>query len=274
MDLPRDRVDLWLARVPVAGEIPSAFGRWLSIDERGRIDALLRPTSRRQRLVAYAARRAVLSFYPPCDPSACRFVDGGDARSELLAAPGTSPLCVSLSHTKGLVAVAVTQTPDVGADVEWIDPRRRVAALAKHCFAREEITALCAAAPEARPALFATIWTLKESYLKARGVGIWAGVDLQACRFELAADSRTVAFHPGPETEDRPDEWRFFALQPTPCHRAAVAVRGAGARSPVLRAFALADALDVFRSESGRYATTRLFPSWDSCPEEGRQWTT
>ena len=248
MDLPGDRVDLWLARLPVAGEAPPAFERWLSVEERRRADALIRPTSRRQRLVAYAVRRAVVSFYAPCDPGAWRFVTGAHGRPELAPAPGAPPLHVSLSHTEGLVAVAVAQTADLGVDVERVDPRRRAVDIAEHCFAPEETAALRAASPEARPALFATLWTLKESYLKARGVGLWGGVGLEAYRFELADDGRAVLFHPAPAAEDRPDAWRFFAFKPTPGHRGAVAVRCAGAASASLAAFALPHTLDAFTS--------------------------
>lgn len=246
MSPPSDHVDLWLAHLPRAGEAPPAFERWLSVEERRRVDALIRPPSRLQRLVAYAARRAVLSFYSQCDPGAWRFVAGVHGRPEFTPVPGAPPLRVSLSHTEGLVAIAVAQTADVGVDVERVDPRRRVLEIAEYCFALEETAALLAASAEARPALFATLWTLKESYLKARGVGLWGGVGLSACRFKLADNGRKVLFYPAPAAEDRPDEWRFITFKPTPGHRGAVAVKRAGVVSTRLAAFALSHTLDSF----------------------------
>ena len=245
VSLPTDRVDVWLARPAGAGP-PPRVADWLNVEERRRADELVRPTARTQRLTAYAARRAVLSFYAPYDPGAWRFVVDAHGRPELVAAPGMPRLRLSLSHTEGLVAVAVAHTADVGVDVDRIDPRRRALDIAERCFAPEEMAALLAAPVEARPALFATFWTLKESYLKARGVGIWGGVDLQACRFELADDRAEVRFRPAPAVEDHPEAWRFFAIEPTAVHRAAIAVRNSGVASPKLAAFMVRDGFDAF----------------------------
>lgn len=247
MHLPGDRVDLWLAPVPLSDEVPSACNRWLSREERWRADGLLRPTARRQRLVAYAARRAILSFYAPSDPGSWQFVEGVHGRPELIPPPGVPALRVSLSDTEGLVAVVVAATADVGVDIERVDPRRRGLEIAERCFAPEESAALRAASAETRPALFATFWTLKESYLKARGVGVWGGVGLDGFRFELIDEGHDVLFASTTAAEDAPGEWRFFTLAPTANHRGAVAVRGATG-TPRLTAFALADTLDAFSS--------------------------
>jgi phosphopantetheinyl transferase len=192
IDLPRDRVDVWMVHLPLESRAPLIDDRWLSAEEHRHADAFIRPTSRLQRLVGFAARRAVLSLYLHRDPAAWHFVTGMRGRPDLVPTPGVPFLSVSLSHTDGLVVLAVTEAGDVGIDVERIEPRRRIVEIAKRCFASEETAALRTASTERRPVLFATLWILKESYLKARGVGIWGGIEL-ASR-SMATTVSTSAF--------------------------------------------------------------------------------
>ena len=153
MDLPGDRVDLWLVALPADYEAPASIERWLSADERRRADGFMRPTSRQYRRVAYGARRAVLSFYASRDRAAWRFITDERGRPQLLHEPDDPALYVSLSHTDGLVAVAVARTAELGVDVERIDRRYRVIDIADRCFAPEE-TAMLRASPAAEmPAL-------------------------------------------------------------------------------------------------------------------------
>ncbi|MDB5470433.1 MAG: hypothetical protein JWR84_1993 [Caulobacter sp.] len=68
----------------------------------------------------------------------------------------------SRSHGRGLIAAAVAAPPvtRLGIDVEWIDPRRRMAEIAQHYLG----------APEAiTPEQFFRGWTFGEAWFKAFG---------------------------------------------------------------------------------------------------------
>ena len=68
----------------------------------------------------------------------------------------------SRSHGRGLVAAAVAAPPvtRLGIDVEWIDPRRRMAQIAEHYLgAAEPVT----------PGQFFRGWTFGEAWFKAFG---------------------------------------------------------------------------------------------------------
>ena len=82
--------------------------------------------------------------------------------------------------------------------------------IARRFFAPEE-----AAAVEARPERFFDYWTLKESYIKARGGGMSIG--LSKIAFRLGADGK-ASLAAGPAG------WRFFRDAPTDMHVCAVAV--------------------------------------------------
>jgi 4'-phosphopantetheinyl transferase len=79
---------------------------------------------------------------------------------------------ISLSHTEGMVACAFARSLDVGVDVERDNPRRDTLALEDVCLHREERSVVERLPPALRRRSFFAIWTLKEAYSKALGIGL------------------------------------------------------------------------------------------------------
>ncbi len=96
---------------------------------------------------------------------------GGGVRRDALGRPGTDgPGDVSLSHGGGWIAVAATGDGRLGIDVEA--PRAVSPSLARRCLAPAELAWLGQAAGPDRGARFLRLWTAKEAYLKAIGLGL------------------------------------------------------------------------------------------------------
>jgi 4'-phosphopantetheinyl transferase len=112
--------------------------------------------------------RGVLSTYRPVAPEDWRFVSGSHGRPELDPDCG---LRFSAAHTRGLTVVGVCDDGEVGVDVERLDRRARPG-LAGRWFAPEEVAALDDLAEPQRARRFLELWTLKEAYVKARGLGV------------------------------------------------------------------------------------------------------
>lgn len=85
----------------------------------------------------------------------------------LIAAPPGTGLGLSLATRAGLVAVGLAHGP-VGVDVEQIVPDGEPALDLLH---QQERQALLDLPPAARPARFAQLWSAKEAYVKALGIG-------------------------------------------------------------------------------------------------------
>jgi 4'-phosphopantetheinyl transferase len=75
---------------------------------------------------------------------------------------------ISLSHSGGWVAVAVSDVGPVGIDVEVHRPRRNFDRIAAAAFGPEE---QCLVAADGAPGFY-RIWTLKEAMAKASGTGL------------------------------------------------------------------------------------------------------
>lgn len=124
----------------------------------------------------------------------------------------------NLSHTHGLVACALARRGEIGVDVEAIAEADDLVALARRSFSRVEADRVAALDGAARVDAFFAYWTLKEAYVKARGVGLSA--DTAAFSFDLAAPI-AIRFHPG--FDDEAARWRFRRETPTPATRLALA---------------------------------------------------
>jgi 4'-phosphopantetheinyl transferase len=78
----------------------------------------------------------------------------------------------NLSHRPGWALLAVTDVGLTGADIEPLAPLAEAAALIKELFSPPEQPALQAAALADYWPLFYLIWTRKEAYAKAQGMGL------------------------------------------------------------------------------------------------------
>ena len=140
-------------------------------------------------------------------------------RPQLCNGQTAAPLHFSLSHTRGLVACAISRTEGIGIDAEWIDTELSCRELAEAFFAPPEIAALQARPGVEKTELFFSFWTLKEAYSKARGMGL--SLPLQEFWFEHHHGDPEIFFSAG--LADGGWGWRFKLFSPTPKHRMAVA---------------------------------------------------
>lgn len=198
----------------------------LSPDERARMQRFRFERDRQIYLVAHALVRTALSRYATCAPSAWTFTVNEYGRPDITPGICARPLRFNLSHTHGLVAVAIAQGRDVGVDVEHMYPRSFDLDVAGHFFAPAEVAALRAQPAEARRDRFFAYWTLKESYIKARGMGLALPLDQFA--FDLAADldrGDDIVLAVDPRLQDDGRRWWFHQRRVGPEHRLAVALR-------------------------------------------------
>ena len=205
-----------------------AVDRWesaLPAEERRRARRLVVPGDRARFVVSHAMLRALLSRYTGDAAGRLAFARNAHGRPELTSAHA-GDLRFNLSRAPGLIALAVARGTAVGVDVECLPPRLSTdpVELAERFFSPLETTALRSLPADERPRQFLRVWTLKEAYVKACGLGLSMPLDRFA--FDVAGRS-TPTFDVDPSVDDAA-AWRFLALSPTPAHLLAVAVRTGG----------------------------------------------
>ena len=179
-------VDLWFAcphAITDAGLL-ARYERLLSGEERARRQGLVFDRDRRDFLVARALLRTVLAGYTGGTPSDLRLVTGRHGRPEL-ACPGGEPQPprFSLAHTEGLMALAVTRGRAVGLDVESRGNAHHLDGQAGQFLAVRERATLAGLPSGERLDRPVELWTLKEAYSKAQGLGM--GLPFRSVAFEF-----------------------------------------------------------------------------------------
>ncbi len=195
-----------------------AYHALMNAAERRKHDRYRLPKNRHACLLTRALVRTTLSRYAPdVDPAAWEFVEVANGRPELAAGQSSLPLRFNVSRTDGLIACAVTLGHAVGVDVESTDVRRGTSAIAARCFAPTELRDL-----QAHPAeRFYTYWTLKEAYVKARGVGLSVPLNQFAFHMDSSGPIR-ITFDS--RVPDDPARWQFAVERPTERHVLALAI--------------------------------------------------
>ena len=207
-----------------------AYLSLMSPDEHERMARFVFEKDRKAFLMTRALVRTTLSRYAPVAPKDWQFITNAHGRPEILARPpGVPDLRFNISHTDGLIACAVTIGREVGVDIENIR-RRVVHDVAGRHFAPKEVSDLRSLPEDQQDKVFFDYWTLKESYIKARGFGL--ALPLGDFAFTLKPpNAPTIAFEPA--LDDDPATWQFLQHWPTPEHRLALAVRRQGNDLPV-----------------------------------------
>lgn len=207
----------------------------LSPEERTRHARFLNERARHEYLITRALCRTVLSRYADVAPVDWRFQANEWGRPEINV-PELGHLRFNLSNTRGLIACAVALEGEIGVDVEALDRASDLLEIADRFMAAPEAAAIRALPPDAQGFRFFTYWTLKEAYIKARGMGL--SIPLDKFWFLLDGEvpaSSGVQVVLDPDMDDDASEWSFAQLQPTDRHLLAVARRepapfqGAGA---------------------------------------------
>lgn len=133
---------------------------------RFRTDALRQTYGR-----AHGFLRAVLGPYAGQNPGELALTAPVPRGKPALPTPAAVQF--NLSYRAGRALLAVSNAWAVGADVEALHPMTDALALVQELFSGPEQAALRATAPGAPwEALFYTIWTRKEAYAKALGMGL------------------------------------------------------------------------------------------------------
>jgi 4'-phosphopantetheinyl transferase len=193
----------------------------LSEEERARAARFVAERHRRHFVLAHGLVRAALSRQaPPVDPAAWRFIADRHGRP-FVAGPRTDKLLhFNLSHTEGCVACVISPSASVGIDVEATDRPCSHLAIAEFTFSSAEVADLRGLPPAELIDRFFDYWTLKEAYIKARGMGLRLPLDQFSIRIQR---QRKIGIAFAPEFGDDAGRWRFTQASPSPRLRLAIA---------------------------------------------------
>ena len=227
LPLDEHRLHLWYAR-PNEITDPALLDEYRDLLSPGELQQQARfkfDKDRHQYLVSRALVRTALSAYTGKEPGSWEFLLNAFGKP-MLAGNSPMPLEFNLSHTPGLVTCLVALGHEVGVDTEDVTRQVDYLPLARRFFAAGEIAVLEGLPPEQQPAAFFRLWTLKEAYTKACGLGL--SIPLEDFAFRLAAD-RPPEISFADRAGDDPDCWQFAEVGLGGRYQVALAVRAPAA---------------------------------------------
>ena len=213
-------LNLWYTR---PGDLPAQTiaedcERILSREELVRSKTFRFEQHRREYLATRLLVRNALSHYHPFPPHAWKF------KTNSYGKPAIDPDCglrFNLSNCAELVVCLIGKDAELGIDIEPIDRAGEVVKLATDVFSPRELAQLESLSDRERPNRALSLWTLKESYIKARGLGL----TLPLKHFSFIYDNSNK-FHLEIDRvldDDDPARWQFRLFNLAE-HRVALAV--------------------------------------------------
>jgi len=214
-------VHIWFQETePLDGDSLAMADQVLSEQERTQRDCFRHPADQRDYTAAHSLLRRSLSKHD-CSrkPSGWRFDKSVFGKPYIIKDDEKTPTIeFSLSHTRGLVACAVSLAR-VGIDVERSRHGFDYEDIAHSNFSHNEIEALQQLPAYARNARVLELWTLKEAFLKAIGRGLFLRLD--SVWFELSPSGAIRLHAPG---DVDTTSWKFALFMPHPEVWMAVAI--------------------------------------------------
>jgi 4'-phosphopantetheinyl transferase len=195
---PKNRVVVWSWSLDIDPDSLAAAAALLSADETAR-SLRFDSAQLRRRFVAGRARlRTILGEHVGRDPRALAFVHNPFGKPSLAEAPAVH---FSLSHSEDQAILAISETCELGADIERIRAFDHLD-LARRFFHPNEVAALeRLTSDDTQSRAFFQAWTLKEAIVKALGQGL--SIPLDAFEVSLAAPCPSLVSGP----DDTPDAW-------------------------------------------------------------------
>jgi len=224
MELPDNAIHLYFA-YPEQITNPALFASYealLTADERLQMSRFYYAGHRHQYLVTRALIRTSLSVYHDVDPVDWRFGKNAYGKPEINHPVINSPVSFNLSHTQGLILCGIVRNIAIGVDVEDTQRTTRAAlASLSSYFSAEEIAQLTRLPLAQQQQRFFEYWTLKEAYIKARGMGL--AIPLGKFSFQFKSN-HLCGFKTHPDLNDDAGNWQFWCMPVAGRYRIAVAV--------------------------------------------------
>jgi 4'-phosphopantetheinyl transferase len=244
LTLANNEIHLWITKPEELlgnNELLASYSTLLTSTELAKQQRYKFAKDRHDALITRAFIRDLLSYYADIAPQDWQFEKGSKDKPEVINCP--FPLRFNISHTKNLIICAVTLEDDIGCDVENTGRSNDVLAIAERYFSPKESTELFALPEAQQRNRFFDYWTLKESYIKAWGLGL--SIPLKDFSFnindttyehkkndkDLFTIKADISLNFAQHRIDEPQIWRSWLIYPSAAidkkqeHRIALSLR-------------------------------------------------
>jgi 4'-phosphopantetheinyl transferase len=167
-----EQVEVLVEKFEGQGVTVSALPSALSRSERERAGRFRFARDRERYVWRQTRLRMVLAERLGCGAEEVEYAFSEQGKPGLGGRFAGAGLWFSLSHSDGLMAIALSERGEVGVDVERVRVMPDLEALARRCLSEGEWGRFQTLEAGDRNAVFLDLWTRKEAVLKAMGTGL------------------------------------------------------------------------------------------------------
>lgn len=218
-----DELHIWRIDLINALRQSSEFYPILSDDERKRANCFYHRKHQENFIFTRGVLRKIIGDYLKKDPSQIEFSYNKYGKPFIKKNQKISPFNFNLSHSEDIALCIISKDVEAGIDIEKVFPLDQCVSIAKQFFSKQEINALKNAFPDHQLRLFYQIWTRKEAFVKAIGVGL--GCPLKD--FDVISEANKITFFRKEERDEIfSKDWNFKQLSVQEGYEAAIAYQG------------------------------------------------
>ncbi len=170
--LQNDEVHLWCADLNVPENTYKMLAKYLNNEEQNRAARFIREQDRSHFIAARGILRNILSRYINIAPHNIEFEYGEKGKPSLILEQNQRKIYFNLAHSNHLAIYAITSINHLGIDIEYSKRNIEALDIAERFFSKNEIASLRVLPSAEQLSGFYKIWTRKEAFVKAIGVGL------------------------------------------------------------------------------------------------------
>ena len=220
--LPPKVVHLWSASLLADEEKFLKYQSWMGPREIERANRFVYQSARRRFICARAILKHLLALYTDTVPTEVHFRLGPKGKPYLPPISG-STVQFNSTDTGDEALYAFCLDAEIGVDIEYNTRDVNHSIIAKRKFTAQEYSQYLASPPEERRRFFLSMWTRKEAYGKAIGVGLHYRLN----EMNLVQSDRSTRFSVRSAVGD---DWEVAQAEPASDLVACVVVEGTGWR--------------------------------------------
>ena len=225
--LKDNEVHVWCSPLFPNSKILNTLGLTLSADELERANRFHFQKDRCRFIAGRGILRSIIADYLQTRPKDIGFTYNTRGKPSITKMSGGSGISFNLSHSHGLAVYAFTRRREIGIDIERLRSNLSFERIAKRFFTTEEFEKLNSLAHEEFIEGFFKLWTFKEAYIKAKGIGLSIPLNRFVVTFDRGQTVRIKKIGINPDEECG---WSFHSLTPARGYVGALAVGGKNVR--------------------------------------------
>ncbi len=218
--LSANSIHIWKTDLNQNEQVIAEYRQYLSQDEQARADRFLFDKHRNRYTVARGVLRKLLARYLNLRPNEIEFNYTQHGKPQI----AYSDLKFNVSHSHEVAVYVFNLHHEVGVDCEQLNHKHAEQDLAQRFFAKNEYQRLIQLPESQRHLAFFNLWTRKEAFIKAIGLGLSYPLNKFEVSFYPDEEPAILAIHDDPAAVSK---WSVAAFKPTDDYVAAVVVEGA-----------------------------------------------